>query len=468
MLSPTRRSEKSDALDETGCLRRVVTEPAPSEWAETLRERFETRDEPRATRFRAELGLPTDRPLIATGHQAGFWHPGVLAKFIAARLAGERFGAGAWWIVPDQDDEPVALINAPTLDERGALRRETADLGGGDEAALLGVAAASRPPFDPVPPRLAGEPALPTVAEGLDAVVEALRAHADAESAAAQAESAGRRLAAPFVGEPQAAFATALTRTTLFRDLIDRIRSDPAGALDVYNEAAREHPASGVLPLASGRNEGARETPLWRLAPNEPRRRVTVADLADAEPVTLAPRGLLMTALVRLAGADLFIHGTGGAQYDRVTERWIRDWLGEELAPVGVVTADLLLPLPGAEFDEAHMEQAVWRAHHARHDPAMLGDDQGAREKAALVRRIADARARAEDPSGMFLEMHALLERVRRSHADALDRLDREAEQMRRLRASAEVAQDRTWAFPLHEHRSLRALERAIAERFEV
>ena len=42
---------------------------------------------------RAELGLPTDRFVVMTGHQAGIWHAGIAEKFIVgARIAADRGG----------------------------------------------------------------------------------------------------------------------------------------------------------------------------------------------------------------------------------------------------------------------------------------------------------------------------------------------------------------------------------------
>src|SRR5207237_6310283 len=63
----------------------------------------------------------------------------------------------------------------------------------------------------------------------------------------------------------------------------------------------------------------------------------------------LLPRALFMTALVRLGMCDLFVHGFGGANYDRAMEVWIRDWLGVDVGPIAVVSATLRLTL---KFDE--------------------------------------------------------------------------------------------------------------------
>ena len=62
--------------------------------------------------------------------------------------------------------------------------------------------------------------------------------------------------------------------------------------------------------------------------------------------------------------------------------------------------------------------------------------------------------------------MHAALGAYRAEHAAELGRLDAERERARRLLASAELARDRTWAFPFHSDEALRGLADEIAARF--
>ena len=84
------------------------------------------------------------------------------------------------------------------------------------------------------------------------------------------------------------------------------------------------------------------EVPLWRIRDDGRRMRAYDSDVErwlDDPPGAprLMPRALMLTALVRLAMCDLFVHGTGGAAYDTVMEAWISSWLGVTPAPIGVV-----------------------------------------------------------------------------------------------------------------------------------
>ena len=57
----------------------------------------------------------------------------------------------------------------------------------------------------------------------------------------------------------------------------------------------------------------------------------------------LVPRGALITAFLRLLFSDLFVHGTGGARYDRFTDDFIRSWWNAEPPPFTVASASRYL-----------------------------------------------------------------------------------------------------------------------------
>lgn len=57
----------------------------------------------------------------------------------------------------------------------------------------------------------------------------------------------------------------------------------------------------------------------------------------------LVPRGALITATFRLLFSDLFIHGTGGGQYDPCTDALIRSWWSVEPSPFAVASASRFL-----------------------------------------------------------------------------------------------------------------------------
>ncbi len=59
--------------------------------------------------------------------------------------------------------------------------------------------------------------------------------------------------------------------------------------------------------------------------------------------VLLVPRGALITALLRLLFADLFVHGTGGGHYDQFTTMMIQSWWKATPPPFVVASASQFL-----------------------------------------------------------------------------------------------------------------------------
>jgi hypothetical protein len=443
----------------------IVINPAPSSWGEAIQHwRGRSDSQPAViAEFRRELGLPIDRPVIMTGHQAEFWHPGILAKYLAADAAGRRLDAGVAWVVVDQDSHPPASIRYPVREKGDSLAVRTWEaLPGADVLVERNVPLCLTPAESPaaLPKAVTFEP---FVSRGMTAIYESLGAHSRSSSAAQQVAAAIGACLRDLVPLAPTIFASRLSSTRLFAWILDRMRSDPLRCAQAYNDAIAAHPEARLAPL---RIEQDPELPLWVIGakPGQPRARASASRIAET--ASLAPRALLMTALLRMAGGDLFIHGLGGGIYDKATERWMREWLGVELAPTAVATATLLLPIDEHAITPAEIDRAEWRAHHARHDPAMLGDPAAAQEKSRLLQQIRDRKRAGEDPSPAFAQLQQLLVRTRAAHDAGLAELSREAAAARSRRNDASIAHDRTWAFPLYPSEDLQHLKREIEARF--
>ncbi len=413
----------------------------------------------------------TERPVVMSGHQAEVWHAGILAKWFACAAAARAVGGNAVWLVVDQDEGEPTRLRFPARGEHGGTVPEEIDLRATSEEAAgvpTGMRHAARIDAD----RAAGaRAATPAVGAGLHRAAGAFARRADAPSLARQADAAVRDLIGG--GEsPRAIFATELTATEAFGEMLDAMHADPALCARTYNEAAAARPGAGVRPLD---RVGERvELPLWRISPGRPRRPVFSDELGDVDPGSLAPRGLLMTGLVRRRLCDLFIHGTGGGAtgtgegYDRVTEAWFAAWLGDtRLAPAVLATATLRLPLGESERPtEAAAAAARALAHRARHDPSIIDDGATARAKQAILDRVRTTKEAGGDAALHFAEMQSLLDRYRAERADDLRRLDEEAERLARLAALPAAADDRTWPFVLHDPGAIDSLRREIDARF--
>ena len=84
--------------------------------------------------------------------------------------------------------------------------------------------------------------------------------------------------------------------------------------------------------------------------------------------IFIRPRALLISLFLRVFASDLFVHGLGGALYDEMTDRWIRGWLG--IAPPVSMVCSATFRLPFAEpmhsrfeIDELKMRLREFRWH---------------------------------------------------------------------------------------------------------
>lgn len=438
-----------------------------------------------AAAFRRELDLPTDRPVVMTGHQAQVWHPGILAKYLAADALASLTNAAAAWIVVDQDTNPPGIVRLPvrrTGENNGhrRLRVETWAIDPSGQREHGDIPTSRQPALrvGPAPTLDAGEAwAASGIAPGMEAIRAAMQHHAQAPCAARQLAGVIEDLLKPLIRSPGTTLLScAMVKTSLFAEIIDRMRTDPSACIRAYNAAVAAHPHERIQPLA------LHELPLWIISPEMggSRRRATAADLGSTPLQQFSPRALLMTGLLRWAGCDLFIHGTGGGGsggngatgahdgYDRITEQWLSSWLGEDvrLAPSVVATATLRLRIEHVGPSPTELRRAQWLAHRALHEPCLLDDpaaDAAKRDMVAEIRRI---KRSGNDAKPLYRDMHALLGRTREAHADRLLQLQAAADSAAERVGDAEIAADRTWAFPLYESDQIDALRTRVAAAF--
>jgi hypothetical protein len=414
----------------------------------------------------ATLDTPVGR-LIVTGHQAQLWHPGILAKDIAMAVASERFSVQRLHVVVDQDTNEAWRLDVPdVVDDELRVR-----------SVLLadqkpGVPTGFQPPADPkqIQEQLAGLDAALT-----GRLSEAFIGLPDCASLAEQVAVVLARLKKPYAGGVPVMMVSDLALLPAFNTIVSRMLNEARQCAMAYNHAVAKLPGAGMTPLVVTRD--LVELPLWAVGWNEPRRRVFV-DLADSEPlfiyddgepidrsaVSLLPRALLLTAVMRSALCDLFIHGTGGLVYDRVTEAWWHGWTGETLAPMARVTADLFLDLGVPVADRADLDRAVWRRHHLPHnlDRALNLDSQAVREKHDLLAHMSDDRGRARRRKA-FSRIHQINRELAGQHPEALASAERDLRLAHIGVKNARVARRRDWCFALYPPKSLHALCRLIA-----
>jgi hypothetical protein len=421
-------------------------------------------------------------PIIATGHQPTLWHPGILAKDLAADALAKHVGGSTLHVVVEHNPLGPVTLDLPTRQgQRFGVNRFVL----GDPPAGHATPPNRAPTLDrnQVAQQLSGLGAsneLPFVRDGLRRIAEAYATAGEHEHLAAQTTAALDALKRPYLNGPMP---TRPSSDIVTKHFVDRLLSDPVGCVRSYNRAALAYPDAGIRPLYLGRD--VVEAPLW--AQGEGVSVPVFIDLGDSErpflftqheqidltgPEALAylrPRAITLSALMRSEHCDLFIHGTGGGVYDQVTERWWRDWVGETLAPMAVVSADVYLPFDAPLATRDELTQAQWFAHHLPHNVDRYTDAEDdaeaalIREKQRLLDHMDDDRDKRRR-SKAFQRIHAINAELCAHHQAKLAEAAERLKQTRVGVANAAIARRRDWCFALYPPDSLRALRNTVAK----
>jgi hypothetical protein len=388
------------------------------ELARSAREELLTAARAYTFAYRDVPAAPAGRIVLA-GHQPQLFHPGVwLKNFVLSRLGG-ALSAAAVNLVIDSDTVKQAAVPLPTGTVRRPVVRAVAY-----DADVPEIPFEDRPIFDQDVWRTFGERATEAVGplSGAEPLARAFwplaieRGRVEARLGAALAQARHRqeaRWGLATLELPQGRvcdlpafrwFAVhLLAEAPRFRDAFNRAVID-------YRRTHRLRSAAHPFPELAADGDWT-EAPFWIWRTDDPRRqplfvRRTPAELllsdrgsilvrlpqeascavealaaAAATGIRLRTRALTTTLWARLVLSDLFLHGIGGAQYDEVTDRLIRDFFG--LAPPAylVVTGTLRLPVArpavGIEdlrrLDRLARELDFQPERHATADGAQFG-----------------------------------------------------------------------------------------------
>jgi len=199
------------------------------------------------------------------------------------------------------------------------------------------------------------------------------------------------------------------------------------------------------------------------------------AALASLAPWVIRPRALTLTLWARLLACDLFVHGIGGAKYDRITDGLIRGYYSCEPPGFAAVTATLRLPLPRQPVSAADLARAEHERRDIHYNPQRYlraAPAELLRERARLIdesQRLRAASGRRQGgPAGLevlrlerrrvFVAIRELNERLLSSEPGLEDRMDQSVRQIERQVASNAVADSREFFYALQPRDRLEML----------
>ncbi len=179
-----------------------------------------------------------------------------------------------------------------------------------------------------------------------------------------------------------------------------------------------------------------------------------------------APRAVLLSAVMRRWRCGLFIHGRGGAVYDRVTDAWWRAWRGEALPAAAMVTADVRLPLEVPVASRQERDRAVWYRHHLPHNVdrhahlTPIGRAK-ASAKAALLEQLRDEPGKRRKAAA-FQGLHRINADLAKLHPELVAQARAAVARAEAGVRNAGVAARRDWPFVLYPADRIAALQAAI------
>lgn len=461
-------------------------------------------------------------PIVMTGHQPGFIHPGVWAKSVAASCLAVSLGSRAEFVVVDSD-APLRLILPWPRVAGGLITIESAAVPGGGLS------------YEQLPPTPAAEwqtffAGVPQ--DGIDQAGSTWRAFVRGFSEVGGPAGYVDRWIAGItaverlldIGSPRcvrvsdlfAGAALGGSEGEIGSCFVAHLLLNAESLAAAYNAAlatyrlgrgirGRQHP----MPDLAADGERT-ESPFWILHNSQPRQRLFVSRRgahavqlwAGDSPLCvlnrsallrhplkilaaglgcsrIRPRALALTMYARLLACDLFVHGIGGAKYDQIADDVVRRFFGVEPPAYVCASATCRLRLPRFEVTEADLLAAMRAARDLRYNPQRHAGSsllKATAETASVLARRAAAVAEAsrlrEQAPGQHAERRAAFARIREANEALLAAMPGAAEAARRRLAEVgarlehdRIARSREWFFALYSQAELRLLCAEVAAR---
>lgn len=384
---------------------RVLIEPPAAEWPSLMERNLREQSshdnlqlagtDLRTVREETRRRLFGEKPsesIVSCGHQPEFVHPGVWAKHVVVHHMARLTGALGADLVVDNDAPRSTSLIVPTVTSEGIVEHHHLPVLTG----TAGAAYEGRRSLSPSGIDLLAIPATNTIRVSLKAcgfpagqddscIGEYFRGLASVERPRDFVDQhlAGRHR----LDRTLAANLRELRVSSAFDGpFVADILLNLGRFAHAYNAALAEyrrdqHVRGEDRPLPDLKRHDERlEAPFWIYQPLQQRRRMWVAGRADAievyadneqvgtmsrgdllrdapaalaglAPWVIRPRALTLTLWARLLVCDFFVHGIGGAKYDRITDGIFRQYYGWQPPPYACATATLRLPLARHAFD---------------------------------------------------------------------------------------------------------------------
>ncbi len=366
-----------------------------------------------ALKVRAELKLPTQYPLILSGHQPVFFHPGLWAKCLAASTLAESVQGVACHKVTDTGLVPEHLHYMPEVEENGHARKKILEFYTSKD--LKQQERTTPYCFLPAPDHSALEQILKDAEVYAPAMVKTnIKAYADKLLKELKKEATWNDFHLSMVKILDELCGTRryyleghkIWGTQPFYHFVSQWLLNLPELNDDYNQSLNEYRKKygithDLSPMPNLKFEDWWfEIPFWGVSRNQRQSlwakndgkhiilkikgggegtySLAVGDLEQELSVlnlSVWPKAIPQTLFCRMYLCDFFVHGTGGAVYEEVGDMLFTKYFKLKPLSYGVATATYLVDPEGSRGLEAvasHEEKILWWERALAKNPEYL------------------------------------------------------------------------------------------------
>lgn len=298
-------------------------------------------------------GLKPQHPFLVNGHQVLFFHPGIFSKEVLASKAAQALQGSAISIVLDHDPHDLIFMypeiySDPENKNSLRIRKKSLFLRPLDRTNPLN-SPISNSDLPDLLDKIADNLKKDFSADSLNFLTEnfsIIRDKLEKKQSIQEIITGSRmEIIERYLGKIYPIKVSELVGLRGWKEFCKIICSDIAAFSRAHNESLEEYRKShGIRNHAQPvPNLKPDELPFWTYGQDQNRKK---AAPEDADKI-LYPRAITLSIFLRLFFSDVFIHGTGGARYDQVTNSIIKKFFKINAPAFWVKTATLKLPILG-------------------------------------------------------------------------------------------------------------------------
>lgn len=176
------------------------------------------------------------------------------------------------------------------------------------------------------------------------------------------------------------------------------------------------------------------------------------------EKLVLYPKATALTQIIRLFLSELFIHGRGAVEYEKINNAFLQNFFDmESRLHFFAVTGDIFLPLvndlpPYQELKKAHRGKSKWLKQVSRNPEDHLEDGLSERykEKKKQVARMMSQEESPEKRKSYHRQLEALNEEMKELLAGKIEETRKELQRYENLLQNKEVYYERQYPYYLY------------------